>query len=54
MATEEAAVMDPPEVEEAPYNPLYNEATKGSEVMIVVGVLFVTIVLLFVVTFVAG
>ena len=44
MATEEAAVMDPPEVDEAPYNPLYSEATKGSEVMIVVGVLVVTLV----------
>ena len=54
MATEEAAVMDPPEVEEAPYNPLYSEATKSSEVIIVMGVLFVTIVLLFVVTAVAG
>lgn len=49
MATEEAAVMDPPEVEEAPYNPLHHEATKSSEVLIVMGVLVVTLVLLFIV-----
>ena len=54
MATEEAAVMDPPEVEEAPYNPLFNEATKGSEVLIVVGVLIFTLIALFVVVAVAG
>ena len=54
MATEEAAVMDPPEVEEAPYNPLHSEATKSSEVIIVMAVLVVTIILLFVVTAVAG
>ena len=54
MATEEAAVMDPPEVDEAPYNPLYNEATKSSEVLIVMVVLVVTLVLIGVVVAVAG
>ena len=54
MATEEAAVMDPPEVDEAPYNPLYNEATKNSEVLVVMGVLVVTLVLLFAVVAVMG
>ena len=54
MATEEATVMDPPDVDEAPYNPLHNETTKNSEVLIVMIVLVVTIAMLFAVVAIAS